>query len=86
MCLGDIDHFGILHLACGKFPVKIAVNVNRTLEIESCCGIHQSSMTLAVTGHILHHVLKTLCMSDVILLIQEVNGLVTVQVTISLHR
>ena len=35
-------------------------------------------MTLAVNGHILHHVLKTLCMSDVILLIQEVNGLVTV--------
>ena len=43
-------------------------------------------MTLAVTRHILHHVFKTLCMSDVILLIQEVNGLVMVQVTISLHR
>ena len=43
-------------------------------------------MTLAVNRHILHHVLKTLCMSDVILFIKEVNGLVTAQVTISLHR
>ena len=29
-------------------------------------------MTLAVTCHILHHVLKTLCMSNVVLVIQKV--------------
>lgn len=43
-------------------------------------------MTLAVTRHVLYHILKTLCMSYVILLIQKVDSLIAVQIAISLHR
>ena len=44
------------------------------------------SVALAVTRHVLHHILETLCMSYVILLIQKVNSFIAVQIAISLHR
>lgn len=42
----------ILHFASGKFPVKIAVDVNRTLEIESRGGIRQFGVCLRVIDRI----------------------------------
>ena len=39
---------GILHLSCGKFSVKITVDVNRALEIEARCGIRQFCVCLRV--------------------------------------
>lgn len=38
----------ILHLTCGKFSVKITVDVNRALEIEARCGIRQFCVCLRV--------------------------------------
>lgn len=43
-------------------------------------------MTLAVTRHILHHVFKTLRVNYVILLIQKADGLIAVQIAVSLRR
>ena len=39
---------GILHLSCGKLSVKITVDVNRALEIQSCCGVCQFCVCLRV--------------------------------------
>lgn len=44
------------------------------------------SMTLAVHRHILHHIFKTLCVGNIIMLIEKFDGLIAVQIAVSLRR